>query len=148
MSMINGMLTVKEYAEKQGKSVQSVYKQIRGKEKAVALDGHIHLIRVNNRMIRLLDEEAIRVLDEASKQSVQIVEQSNDRERIEELERENKALLIKISELQDALISEQKDVQRLQNEKMELLATRQNQEQDSADEKLKEERKKWWQFWK
>ena len=127
--MAEGNLTVKQYAEQRGKTSQAVYKQLRGIENSKALEGHVFRERINNRMTTVLDAEAVRILDEASKQSVQVVEQTNDREKIEALEQENKMLLLKIAELQDKLIEKQDDIQRLQTEKMELLESRQKSEE-------------------
>lgn len=137
----DGNLTVKQYAEQRGKTSQAVYKQLRGIENAKALEGHIFRERINNRMTTVLDAEAVRVLDEASKQSVQIVEQTNDKEKIEALEQENKMLLLKIAELQDKLIEKQDDIQRLQNEKMELLEAKQKPEPEPEPQKPAEPEK-------
>ena len=49
---------------------------------------------------------------------------------------ENKALLLKVAELQEALLKEKDQVKLLQNEKIELLEAK-NQKAE----------KKWWQFW-
>lgn len=132
--MSEGNLTVKQYAEQRGKTVQAVYKQLRGIENSKALEGHVFRERINNRMTTVLDAEAVRILDEASKQSVQIVEQTNDKEKIEALEQENKMLLLKIAELQEKLIEKQDDIQRLQNEKMELLEAKQEPEPQKQSE--------------
>lgn len=131
--MTEGNLTVKQYAEQRGKTSQAVYKQLRGIENSKALEGHVFRERINNRMTTVLDAEAVRILDEASKQSVQVVEQTNDREKIEALEQENKMLLLKIAELQDKLIEKQDDIQRLQTEKMELLESRQRSEAEQQE---------------
>ena len=114
--MVDGLLTVKEYAEIRHKSVQAVYKQMKSKENAAALEGHVHTRKVNNRDVQCLDEEAIRILNAASGNSVQVVLQTEDKERIAELEQEKQQLLIKIAELQDALIREKDKVQLLQEQ--------------------------------
>jgi len=140
------MITIKEYAELHGKSVQSVYKQIKSKENASALDGHIFTEKINNKSVKMLDDEAVRILEMASKQSIQVILQQDDKEKIEQLEADNKNLLLQIASIQQELIAIQKalseekeQVKLLQNEKIELL------EQKLEPE---ESQKKWYQFWK
>ncbi len=137
------MITIKEFAELHGKSVQAVYKQLKSKENATLLEGHIITKKINNKNIKMLDDIAVQILNDASKQSIQVIMQNDDRERIEQLETENKTLLIKIASLQEELITTQKElgkekdnVKLLQNEKIELL------------EQKNELKTKWWQFWK
>lgn len=137
------MITIKEFAELHGKSVQAVYKQIKSKENATLLEGHIFTEKINNKSVKMLDDVAVQILNDASKQSIQVIMQNDDRERIEQLETENKTLLIKIASLQEELITTQKElgkekdnVKLLQNEKIELL------------EQKNELKTKWWQFWK
>ena len=137
------MITIKEFAELNGKSVQAVYKQIKSKENATLLEGHIFSEKINNKSVKMLDDVAVQILNDASKQSIQVIMQNDDRERIEQLETENKTLLIKIASLQEELITTQKElgkekdnVKLLQNEKIELL------------EQKNELKTKWWQFWK
>ena len=145
--MIDGMVTVKEYADQRGKSVQSVYKQMKSKENAVALEGHIHVRRVNNKDVKLLDEEAVRVLNEASNHSIQVILETEDKERIARLEEEKQALIIQIAQIQNELIQTQKalsaekdSVKQLQAEKIALLEAKQEQEAEP-------EKKPWWRFW-
>lgn len=137
------MITIKEYAELHGKSVQAVYKQLKSKENATLLEGHIITEKINNKNVKMLDDVAVQILNDASKQSIQVILQNDDKERIEQLETENKTLLIKIASLQEELITTQKElgkekdnVKLLQNEKIELL------------EQKNELKTKWWQFWK
>ena len=131
------MITIKEYAESRGKSVQSVYKQMRSKENAAALDGHIIIQKFNNKDVKFLDEEAVRVLDAASSQSVQVIDRSTDKEELEALKQENKALLIKIADLQEQLIKGKDELTELKLENKEL----------QLRLELKSD-KKWWQIWK
>lgn len=139
------MITIKEYAESHGKSVQSVYKQMKSKENATLLDGHIFIEKINNKNVKMLDDVAVQILDDASKQSIQVVLQNEDKETIERLEEENKKLLLKIASLQEELINTQKElnnekdnVKLLQSEKIELL--------EKKDEP--QQKKSWWKFWK
>lgn len=138
------MITIKEYAESHGKSVQAVYKQIKSKENSALLDGHIVVEKINNKNVKMLDDVAVQILDDASKQSIQVVLQNEDKETIERLEEENKKLLLKIASLQEELINTQKElsqekdnVKLLQSEKIELL--------EKKEEVVA--KKSWWKFW-
>lgn len=138
------MITIKEYADLHGKSVQSVYKQLKSKENAKLLDGHIFTEKINNKNVKMLDDIAVKILDNASKQSIQIVTQNGDKEKIERLEEENKNLLMQIASIQQELIKTQKElsqekdnVKLLQDQKIQLLESK---------EELKE-KKSWWKFW-
>ena len=93
------MLTIKEFANLHGKSVQAVYQQIKSKENAAALEGHIVKQKINNKATFCLDDEAVRILTEASNQSVQVMEQQDQSARIKELEQEKEQLLIKTADL-------------------------------------------------
>lgn len=99
-------MTIKEYADSRNKTVQAVYNQINGKEKKDLLKGHIVARKVGNKNIKLLDEMAVKILDEASKQAPTVIVQNTDRERIEQLEAENEALKNKLTELQEKMIDE------------------------------------------
>lgn len=125
------MLTIKEYAEQAGKTVQAVYKQLRSKDNAAALVGHITTVRSQGRPMQLLDDEAIRILDASSAQSPHVVIHQADTDKIEELERENKQLLAKIVELQDQII-ESKD-QLIQSEYNKALAESQAAKLEAAE---------------
>lgn len=139
------MITIKEYADSHGKSVQSVYKQMKSKENATLLEGHVFTEKINNKSVKMLDDVAVQVLENASKQSIQVVLQSDDKEKIERLEEENKNLLRKIAALQEELINVQKElnqekdnVKLLQDEKIGLLEQK---------EEVVDQPKKWWKFW-
>ncbi len=140
------MITVKEYAEQHGKSVQAVYKQMRAKENAALLENHIFLQKVGNKTAKVLDEEAVEILNNASKQAPTIVLQNGKDEQIEALKTENeqlvsenKTLLIKVAELQEQLIHEKDNVKQLQQEKITLLEAKQEEEtQNQQPEERKE----------
>ena len=97
-------MTIKEYAELHGKSVQAVYKQMKSKENAKKLEGHILIRRVGNKDIQVLDDVAIAILEEASTQTPQVIVQMEDKEQIALLQEENKKLLLKLTEVQEALL--------------------------------------------
>lgn len=140
------MITIKEYAETHGKSVQSVYKQIKSEKNASDLDGHIYIEKINNQRVKMLDDVAVKILENASKKSVQVVMQNDDKERIDQLEQENKNLLIQIASIQQELIATQKElsiekdnVKLLQQEKIALI--------ESKNEEIEEPKEKE-SFWK
>lgn len=82
------MITVKEYAERKGKSVQAVYKQMRAKENAALLENHIFLQKVGNKTAKVLDDEAVRILDEASRKIPTVIVQDGKDDIIESLRME------------------------------------------------------------
>ena len=124
------MVSLKEYAKNKGVSYEAVRKQVnRYKDE---LKGHIS--KVNR--TQYLDEEAVAFLDSKRAESPIIIMESGKDEEIQRLEMENKALLLKVAELQEALLKEKDQVKLLQNEKIELL--------EAKNQKVE---KKWWQFW-
>lgn len=133
------MVTIKEYAKKQNKSVQAVYKQLNAKSNQKKLEGHIYKNEINGKMTTFLDEVAEEILSNSSKEAPVVLEKITSNERIESLEAENKALLIKIAELQEALLKEKDTVKLLQEDKIKLLEQK-NEEQPK--------KKTLWQFLK
>ena len=124
------MVSLKEYAKNKGVSYEAVRKQVnRYKDE---LKGHIS--KVNR--TQYLDEEAVAFLDSKRAESPIIIMESGKDEEIQRLEMENKALLLKVAELQEALLKDKDQVKLLQNEKIELLEAK-NQKAD----------KTWSQFW-
>lgn len=105
-NMGDNLISIKEYAESRGKTVQAVYNQIHGKEKADLLEGHIITQKAGHKNIKFIDETAVRILDEASKQAPTVILQNEDKERIAELTAENEALKIQLMELQNRMIDE------------------------------------------
>ena len=59
-------VSVKEYAVQRGKTVQAVYQQMKRKDNAAALEGHVILRQVGNKKVKYLDDVAIGILDAAS----------------------------------------------------------------------------------
>ena len=104
------MLSIKEYAQRCGKSEQAVYKQIKSQKNRDRLKGHI----VRREGKQWLDEEAVRILDESRIQSPVIVVEDNQADRIRELEAEQEQYKAKILELQEAIIKNQNQIIQLQ----------------------------------
>lgn len=122
------MISIKEYAKNKGVSYEAVRKQVdRYKGE---LKGHIS--KVNR--TRYLDEEAVEFLDSKRTETPIVIMDHDKDEEILRLEMENKTLLLKVAELQEALLKEKDQVKLLQNEKIELLEVKKNNEE-----------KKWWQ---
>lgn len=107
-------MTIKQYADSRGKSVQSVYQQMNRKRIKDTIKEHIKEVVINNKPTKILDSIAIELLDNASNTSVQILEQdSKQREleealrQIEQLKNENELLKNKLLDNQDMVIKMQ-----------------------------------------
>lgn len=141
------MVTVKEYAESRGKSVQAVYKQIKSKQNVELLKGHIAKQVVSGKEISFLDDSAVQTLDEASKQAPTIIIQDAKDDRILELEKQVREKDAQISLLKDEIIRIQGESNRqivdLSNRVLVLTMVDQEPEPEPEPEP-----KKWWQFWR
>lgn len=129
------MLSLKEYATNKGVSYEAVRKQV--KRYKSELEGHIS--RVNR--TQYLDDEAVAFLDTKRQENPVILLQVDKDEEIQRLSNENKMLLLKVTELQDALLREKDTVKELQTEKIALLEAKQEQEQEQEAVK----KKSWWE---
>lgn len=109
------MISIKDYAKSKNVSYEAVRKQVNRYKKE--LEGHIS--KVNR--TQYLDDEAVALLDEKRQENPIIIIEADKDERIEQLEAENKTLLLKIATLQEELLKEKDQVKVLQNEKIELL---------------------------
>lgn len=86
MSNINGFgLSVKDYAEQRGKTVQAVYQQMKRKENAVALAGHVTTHKIGNKHVKFLDEEAVAILDAGTNSTPSIIIQTETEEKLAEV---------------------------------------------------------------
>ena len=118
------LLTIKEYAKKKNVSYEAVRKQIQ-KYKDNELKDHI----IKKNKTQYLDEYAVDFLDNRRRESPIMLIQMDKDEEIQRLSNENKALLIKIAELQEALLNEKDSVKQLQAEKIALFEAKHEQEQ-------------------
>lgn len=109
--------SVKEYAKEHGVTIQAVYQQINRKKNKEFLQGHIF----KRDGVKYLDEEAVEYLERQRIHTPSIIMQTEDKERVEQLELENKRLLLKVAELQEELLREKDQVKLLQEEKIVLL---------------------------
>lgn len=85
------MITVKEYADKNGVTAQSVYKRINSKKLKDRLKGHI----VIEYGVKCLDDVAIEILNETKKVStntLSVVKNKENKEELEKLKEENEHL--------------------------------------------------------
>lgn len=124
------MVSMREYAAQKGVSYEAVRKQVSRYKKE--LEGHITKVS----RTQYLDDEAVAFLDGKRQENPVILLQVDKDEEIQRLHDENKALLLKVAELQDALLKEKDTVKELQTEKIVLLEAK--QEQEAA------KRKSWW----
>lgn len=128
------MLTIKEYATLRGKAVQSVYRQIKAKTNKPLLEGHITTTKIGNKQVQVLDEDAVKILDNASRQDPITVERSSNAEEIARLKSENDSLKIQIMELQKQVIGLQDS---LLTAKQDLLEAKESEQP----------KRRWWKFW-
>lgn len=85
------MITVKEYADQNGVTAQSVYKRINSKKLKDRLKGHIAI----EYGVKCLDDVAIEILNETKKVStntLSVVKNKENKEELEKLKEENERL--------------------------------------------------------
>lgn len=121
------MISLKDYAAKNHVSYEAVRQQV--KRYAGDLEGHI--IKVSR--TQYLDDEAVAFLDEKRKRNPIIIQEASKEQAIQALQDENKALLLKVTELQDQLLREREFVKQLQGQLIEALQP-QNAETEAASE--------------
>lgn len=94
------IITIKEYARQKNVTYEAVRKQIT--RYSAELEGHI----IKDGRQQLLDEEAVSFLDNKRAKNPVVYHQQAKDEKIEELEQENKNLLIKIAAQADKIASQ------------------------------------------
>ena len=121
------MISLKDYAREKGVSYEAVRKQVtRYKDE---LEGHI----TKENRTQYLDDEAVEFLNHKRATNPVILMEANWDDEFKRLSEENKALLLKVAELQDSLLKEKDEVKLLQEEKILLLEGNQG--------------RPWWKFW-
>lgn len=85
-------ISVKDYAAQRGKTVQAVYQQMKRKENAAQLEGHVQTQRVGNKNVKYLDDEAIAILDKSSHAAPLVVVEEGLRSELEEAKAQIEAL--------------------------------------------------------
>lgn len=93
-------ITVKDYAETHGVTIQAVYQQLKRKKNKAFIDKHSKIIKGT----KYLDQEAVEYLENQRDNAPSVVIQTDHNEKLEELQRENELLKAKFVELQDKLI--------------------------------------------
>ena len=109
------MISIKDYAKQKGVSYEAIRKQVHRYRE----DLGEHLVKKNR--IQYLDEEAVAFLDARRAENPVIILEASKDEELLALRREKEALLVKVAELQDALLREKDRVSVLQEEKIALL---------------------------
>lgn len=105
------VITLRDYAKQSNISYEAVRKQVVRYQDELAG----HLIRDGRQ--QFLDEEAVAFLDaRRQKNPVAIIQVEKD-EKIDQLEKENKQLLLKLAAVQDALLTEKEKAAALMDEK-------------------------------
>lgn len=123
------MQTIKEYAESHSVTIQAVYQQINRKQNKEFISKNIK--KING--VKYLNDEAVSFLESKRANSPSVIIQTGENEKIEQLENENKILLLKVTELQDLLLKEKDQIKQLQQDKILLLENSESQ------------KRKWWQ---
>lgn len=124
------MITIKDYAKQKGVSYEAIRKQIKRYEDE--LEGHL----VKQNRFLMLDDEAVQFLDSKRSENPVIVYEQNKDEELEQLQHENKVLLIQMNTVQDQLgkvqqklIAEMNTTKLLTQEKVQYLEYKAQSEQ-------------------
>ena len=93
------MITVKQFADERGISIQAVHQAMNRKKNKEKLEGHVHIVDG----AKWLDDEAVAILDESRKKVSVVIQREDSDERVRQLEAENKNLLIKVAAQADKI---------------------------------------------
>lgn len=108
------VISLKDYAKNNNVSYEAVRQQVvRYKNE---LSGHV----IKDGRQQFLDEEAVAFLDNKRQKNPVVIFQQDKDDRIENLENENKRLLLKITDLQDKLFVVQEEKMALKEERLAL----------------------------
>ncbi len=110
------MITVKEFAKRQHRSVQAIYQSI--DRYKLQLEGHIKKVGRTS----YLDDEAVAFLETKREQNPVVIYQQDKDEELERLRQNADVMKAKIAELQQAVNNSQKEYIALQKENARLLA--------------------------
>lgn len=105
------MLSIREYAKRQGITLQAVYQSLKSQENQERLQGHI--ITENGK--KMLDDYAVSILDESRKRNPVVIMQEENSERVAELEEQNEKLTTAVMELQEKLLYKQEIIEKVQD---------------------------------
>ena len=110
------MITVKEFAKKQHRTVQAVYQSI--DRYKIQLDGHIQKIGRTS----YLDDDAVAFLESKREQNPVVIYQQDKDEELDQLRKNADVMKAKIAELLEEANKSQKDYIALQAENAKLMA--------------------------
>lgn len=96
------MITVKQYAENRGITIQAVHQSMQGKRKKKRLEGHVTVIDG----VKWLDEEAVAILDESRNKSPIVYEKADTDATIKAMEENERNYLRKIAEQADTIAAQ------------------------------------------
>ena len=116
------VVTVKEYAEMHGITIQAVYQQLKRKQNKEFLSKHTE--KING--VTFLNSEAVDFLERKRENSPSVIVRTSEHEQIDQLNQENKNLLIKVAQLQEVIISKSERIEQLQNANILLLEEKNN----------------------
>ena len=71
-------MTIKEYADARGKTIQAVYQAMKRKVNSEALEGHTYTTQIRGKNVLCLDDEAVKILDKGAMQTATVVEKATD----------------------------------------------------------------------
>ena len=142
------VITLRDYAKQNNISYEAVRKQVVRYQDELA--GHL----IKDGRQQFLDEEAVAFLDAKRQKNPVAIIQMDKNEQIEQLENENKQLLLKLATVQDALLAEKEKTRQLLDEKKDQIAlleadneaarvktAQAEKEAQEASKRLSEERK-------
>ena len=130
------MLSIKEYAEKQGITIQAVYQTLKTKENKERLKDHVFFKDGK----KFIDDTGVKILDDARKRHPVVVVKESESEKLKELQEKNDKLKDIVIELQGQLLAKQ---QSLENAQKALLNTKELERQliasQNSENALKEQ---------
>lgn len=137
------MITVKEYADQNGVTAQSVYKRINSKKLKDRLKGHIAI----EYGVKCLDDVAVSILDETkqpSRNTLSVVKGKQNQEELNRLKDENTRLKDELIEKQskyENVLEQLLVAQKQMAEKEKMLLEYQTREKEQTEQ---EEKKSGW----
>ena len=126
------MLTIKQYAESRHISYEAARKSFNRYYEDIK--GHV----TKQGRMNLVDDEGAAFLDGKRQENPVVVVNEDKNERIASLEAENKALLLKVTQLQDELLKERNTVKELMQDKIQLLEEKKKAEEKTVEEALED----------
>ena len=133
------IISIKDYAKQSGRTVQSVYQQMKREGNAVHLQGHIVEKTIGKRKIKYLDEYAVKLLEENRNANPAVVTRTEQDIKIEELLQTNHNQLIKITEQANRIAEQAEEL--LQTKALLLESSAQSEEEKKKREEAEAKEK-------